>query len=52
MVFHFSYNLTFSILTPLSSGIPPGGQSDYIVPINSSGQWGTYWVHSHAGVSL
>ena len=32
------------------SGIPPGGQFDYIVPINSSGQWGTYWVHSHASV--
>ncbi|KAF8816070.1 ferroxidase [Phlegmacium glaucopus] len=30
-------------------GIPPGGQSDYVVPINSSGQWGTYWVHAHAG---
>lgn len=28
-------------------GIPPGGQSDYVVPINSSGQFGTYWVHSH-----
>ncbi|SJL16155.1 related to iron transport multicopper oxidase [Armillaria ostoyae] len=24
-------------------GIPPGGQFDYVVPINSSGQWGTYW---------
>ncbi|RDB30495.1 Iron transport multicopper oxidase fio1 [Hypsizygus marmoreus] len=29
-------------------GIPPGGQFDYVVPINSSDQWGTYWVHSHA----
>ncbi|KAF8156788.1 ferroxidase [Crassisporium funariophilum] len=29
-------------------GIPPGGQFDYIVPINSSNQWGTYWVHAHA----
>ncbi|KAG6872477.1 hypothetical protein C0995_009411 [Termitomyces sp. Mi166 len=29
-------------------GIPPGGQFDYVVPINSSGQWGTYWVHAHA----
>ncbi|KAK0215678.1 Fet3 protein [Armillaria fumosa] len=29
-------------------GIPPGGQFDYVVPINSSGQWGTYWVHGHA----
>lgn len=35
-----------------SSGIPPGGQSDYVVPINSSGQWGTYWIHAHAGVSI
>lgn len=32
----------------LRSGIPPGGQFDYLVPINSSGQWGTYWVHAHA----
>ena len=23
-----------------------------MVPINSSGQWGTYWVHAHAGVSF
>lgn len=29
-------------------GIPPGGQLDYVVPINSSGQWGTYWVHAHS----
>ncbi|KAL9709960.1 ferroxidase fet3 [Leucoagaricus gongylophorus] len=29
-------------------GIPPGGDFDYVVPINSSGQWGTYWVHAHA----
>ncbi|KAF9456602.1 Fet3 protein [Collybia nuda] len=29
-------------------GIPPGGTFDYVVPINSSGQWGTYWVHAHA----
>ncbi|KIM42143.1 multicopper oxidase [Hebeloma cylindrosporum] len=29
-------------------GIPPGGQFDYVVPINSSGQWGTYWVHAHS----
>ncbi|OBZ77891.1 Iron transport multicopper oxidase fio1 [Grifola frondosa] len=28
-------------------GIPPGQSFDYVVPINSSGQWGTYWVHSH-----
>ncbi|KAA1476163.1 ferroxidase [Dentipellis sp. KUC8613] len=30
-------------------GVPPGQSWDYVVPINSSGQWGTYWVHSHAG---
>ncbi|ESK96308.1 multicopper oxidase [Moniliophthora roreri MCA 2997] len=29
-------------------GIPPGRTFDYVVPINSSGQWGTYWVHAHA----
>ena len=45
-------NLTFYILTVRPSGIPPGGQFDYVVPINSSGQWGTYWVHAHAGVSF
>ncbi|KAF5360236.1 hypothetical protein D9757_012888 [Collybiopsis confluens] len=25
------------------SGTPPGESFDYVVPINSSGQWGTYW---------
>ncbi|KAF9073368.1 ferroxidase [Rhodocollybia butyracea] len=30
-------------------GIPPGGTFDYVVPINESGQWGTYWAHAHAG---
>lgn len=29
-------------------GIPVGQSLDYVVPINSSGQTGTYWVHSHA----
>ncbi|KAI0634793.1 Fet3 protein [Trametes polyzona] len=29
-------------------GIPKGSTFDYVVPINSSGQWGTYWVHAHA----
>ncbi|KXN86655.1 Iron transport multicopper oxidase fio1 [Leucoagaricus sp. SymC.cos] len=29
-------------------GIPPNGDFDYVIPINSSGQWGTYWVHAHA----
>jgi FtsP/CotA-like multicopper oxidase with cupredoxin domain len=33
------------------SGIPPGEQFDYVIPVNASGQWGTYWVHSHSGVS-
>jgi iron transport multicopper oxidase len=32
------------------SGIPPGQSFDYVIPINSSGQWGTYWVHAHASV--
>ncbi|KDQ60117.1 Ferroxidase [Jaapia argillacea MUCL 33604] len=29
-------------------GIPPGDTFDYVVPINSSGQTGTYWVHAHS----
>ncbi|KAH9979432.1 ferroxidase [Lactifluus volemus] len=29
-------------------GIPPGQSFDYVVPTNSSGQWGTYWVHAHS----
>ncbi|KAH7882384.1 Fet3 ferroxidase [Phlebopus sp. FC_14] len=29
-------------------GIPPGQTFDYVVPINSSGQWGTYWAHAHS----
>ncbi|KAF5353736.1 hypothetical protein D9758_008639 [Tetrapyrgos nigripes] len=29
-------------------GIPPGKSFDYLVPVNASGQSGTYWVHSHA----
>ncbi|KAN0085920.1 Ferroxidase [Tylopilus felleus] len=29
-------------------GIPPGQTFDYLVPINSSGQHGTYWAHAHA----
>jgi iron transport multicopper oxidase len=32
----------------LCSGIPPGQTFDYVVPINSSGQHGTFWAHSHA----
>nr|AHD24915.1 putative laccase 2 [Flammulina velutipes] len=29
-------------------GIPPGGNFDYVVPVDTSGQWGTYWVHAHS----
>ncbi|EMD34889.1 Fet3 iron oxidase [Gelatoporia subvermispora B] len=29
-------------------GIPPGETFDYVVPINTSGQTGTYWWHAHA----
>ncbi|KAF9226367.1 Fet3 protein [Gyrodon lividus] len=29
-------------------GIPPGQTFDYLVPIDSSGQHGTYWAHAHA----
>ncbi|KAF5383086.1 hypothetical protein D9615_005079 [Tricholomella constricta] len=29
-------------------GIPPGGQFDYVIPLDTSDQWGTYWVHAHA----
>jgi len=32
------------------SGIPPGGNFTYVVPIDVDGQWGTYWVHSHSSV--
>jgi hypothetical protein len=32
------------------SGIPPGQTFTYVVPINASGQWGTYWVHGHSYV--
>ena len=33
-----------------TSGIPPGGNFDYVVPVDTSGQWGTYWVHAHSHV--
>lgn len=29
-------------------GIPMGQTFDYVVPINTSGQVGTYWAHGHA----
>ncbi|TDL21948.1 Fet3 protein [Rickenella mellea] len=29
-------------------GIPPGSSFTYVIPVNTSGQWGTYWVHAHA----
>ncbi|KAG9311709.1 Fet3 protein [Chiua virens] len=32
-------------------GVPPGQTFDYLVPINSSGQYGTFWAHAHANVS-
>jgi iron transport multicopper oxidase len=33
----------------ISSGIPSnGGEATYHIAINSSGQFGTYWVHSHS----
>ncbi|KAH7919193.1 Fet3 protein [Leucogyrophana mollusca] len=28
-------------------GIPPGHTFHYVVPVESSGQWGTYWIHGH-----
>lgn len=34
------------------SGIPPGQTFDYLVPINSSGQHGTFWAHAHANVRV
>ena len=35
----------------LTSGIPPGGNFTYVVPIDEDNQWGTYWVHAHSSVS-
>nr|AHD24914.1 putative laccase 1 [Flammulina velutipes] len=29
-------------------GIPPGGQLDYAIPVDESGQAGTFWVHGHS----
>lgn len=29
-------------------GIPPGQSFDYVIPIDTADQWGTYWVHAHA----
>ncbi|KIM52502.1 Ferroxidase [Scleroderma citrinum Foug A] len=29
-------------------GIPPGQTFDYLIPVNTSGQWGTYWSHAHS----
>ncbi|KAL4068587.1 Ferroxidase [Scleroderma yunnanense] len=29
-------------------GIPPGQTFDYLIPVNTSGQWGTYWAHAHS----
>lgn len=33
------------------SGIPPNGDFTYVVPVNTSGQRGTYWTHAHNMVS-
>ena len=35
----------------VDSGIPPGGNFTYVVPIDEDNQWGTYWVHAHSSVS-
>ena len=41
----------FQIPTHLvRSGVPPGQTFDYVVPVNSSGQHGTYWAHAHSYV--
>ena len=37
-----------SPLIPNFSGIPPGETFTYVVPINESGQHGTYWAHAHS----
>ena len=33
------------------SGIPPGQQFTYVIPIDTADQWGSYWVHAHDSVS-
>jgi iron transport multicopper oxidase len=43
-----TWTFTLQLLMILPSGIPPGQSFDYVVPINSSGQHGTFWAHSHA----
>lgn len=37
-------------LMPDCSGIPPGDTFLYEFPMSE--QWGTYWVHAHASVSV
>ncbi|KAI0305242.1 Fet3 protein [Multifurca ochricompacta] len=45
----FNYSTWFDGAQGVSQcGIPPGQSFDYVIPINTSGQWGTYWVHAHA----
>ncbi|KAH9057917.1 Fet3 protein [Lactarius deliciosus] len=45
----FNYSTWFDGAQGVSQcGIPPGQSFDYVIPINSSGQWGTYWVHGHS----
>ncbi len=50
--YEFGRLLFLPLIFILKSGIPPGGSFDYVVPINSSGQHGTYWWHAHAKVSF
>jgi iron transport multicopper oxidase len=45
----FNYSTWFDGAQGVSQcGIPPGQSFDYVIPINASGQWGTYWAHGHA----
>jgi len=45
----FNYSTWFDGAEGVSQcGIPTGRLYDYVVPISSSDQWGTYWIHGHA----
>lgn len=48
MVCHACAHISIFHKITIFSGIPPGETFTYVVPINSSGQTGTYWVHGHA----
>lgn len=51
MVQHVSrHHLRDCRLLALHSGIPTGQGWDYMVPVSTNGQHGTYWWHSHANV--